>query len=123
MPENLPQFCPDCGAKIRYIPAGISKKTGQEKKYNAFWSCSNRCGWTYHLEPKLEPTKETIKETKVIPILRLGEKDLEKILEPLRLIYKKIKDLERKFDNIQKVEIIYPNGKKEIKIETKPPIE
>jgi hypothetical protein len=41
---EIPTNCPDCGAPIIYIKAGVSKKTG--KPYNAFYACSNRCGYT-----------------------------------------------------------------------------
>lgn len=36
--------CPACGAPIKEVPAGVSKKTG--KPYKAFQVCSNQsCGW------------------------------------------------------------------------------
>ncbi len=41
---EIPTNCPDCGSAIRYIKAGVSKKTG--KPYNAFHACSNMCGYT-----------------------------------------------------------------------------
>lgn len=31
------KICPRCGANMKRVPAGTSKKTG--KPYNAFWSC------------------------------------------------------------------------------------
>ena len=33
--------CQSCGAELKTIPAGISKKTG--KSYNAFQACPNNC--------------------------------------------------------------------------------
>ena len=35
--NNDAPYCDTCGAKMRYVKAGISKKTG--KQYNAFYSC------------------------------------------------------------------------------------
>jgi len=40
-PSEGDSNCPKCGAVMRQIPAGVSKKTG--KPYSAFWSCPNRC--------------------------------------------------------------------------------
>ena len=37
-------ICPICGQELRFVPAGVSKRTG--KKYDAFYSCSDRkCGY------------------------------------------------------------------------------
>jgi len=41
--EKINQKCPQCGAEMKFIPAGVSKKTGKE--YKAFFSCPN-CGYT-----------------------------------------------------------------------------
>jgi predicted RNA-binding Zn-ribbon protein involved in translation (DUF1610 family) len=41
--EKIIQKCPQCGAEMKFIPAGVSKKTGKE--YKAFFSCPN-CGYT-----------------------------------------------------------------------------
>jgi len=36
--------CPKCGAAVKKVPAGVSRKTGNP--YPAFWACSEReCGW------------------------------------------------------------------------------
>jgi len=41
--------CPKCGAELRTIPQGISKKTG--KPYQAFMACSDRsCDYTARLD-------------------------------------------------------------------------
>ena len=41
---TIPTNCPKCGALIKTVPAGVSKKTG--RPYNAFQCCSNReCDW------------------------------------------------------------------------------
>jgi len=38
--------CPECKSNVKYIPAGVSKKSG--KPYDEFWGCSNKeCKWTY----------------------------------------------------------------------------
>lgn len=33
--------CPNCGKEMKFIPAGISKKTGNS--YNAFFACPDKC--------------------------------------------------------------------------------
>jgi len=33
--------CPICGSEMRWIPPGISPRTGNA--YEGFWSCPNRC--------------------------------------------------------------------------------
>ncbi|MEK6878984.1 MAG: hypothetical protein AABY22_05220 [Nanoarchaeota archaeon] len=51
--------CPDCQAKIKTVPAGISKRTG--KSYDEFQVCSN-CEWKPPREQKFYPReKEGIK--------------------------------------------------------------
>jgi hypothetical protein len=35
--------CGGCGADMKTVPAGTSKKTG--KAYNSFTACSANCGW------------------------------------------------------------------------------
>ena len=112
--EQPPQNCPDCGAPIRFIPAGISKKTG--KKYNSFYSCENRCGYVYR-EQELKPAQEIIKETKVIPVFKIEKEDLEKILNPLRLIYKQNEEIKKILQNLKIIDIYYPNNKIERKYE------
>lgn len=34
------KVCAECGSPLKFIEAGVSKKTG--RAYNAFWSCPNR---------------------------------------------------------------------------------
>ena len=44
--DNIPTICPNCGNNIRYVPAGISKRTG--RSYGEFLSCSDRnCEFTW----------------------------------------------------------------------------
>ena len=48
--------CPKCGADIKVVPAGISKKTG--KPYNEFMACSVwECGWTDKITSKTSPSQ------------------------------------------------------------------
>jgi hypothetical protein len=35
--------CPQCGANVKTVPAGISKTTG--KHYDEFQACEAKCGW------------------------------------------------------------------------------
>lgn len=114
MEQAPPQNCPMCQSFIKE-KSGISKKTG--KPYR-FYGCSNypKCDYVWHPEPE---SKEETKETKVIPILELCDKDLEKILTPFRELWKKIDDLEKKIEGMKRVEIVYPNGDKEEYLEKK----
>lgn len=36
-----PNTCPICNATRKWVPPGVSKKTGNS--YNGFWSCPNNC--------------------------------------------------------------------------------
>jgi len=45
-------ICDLCGAEMKLIPAGVSKKTG--KPYNAFYSC-NTCKRAINLDTKQAP--------------------------------------------------------------------
>ena len=64
------QECPLCGAEIKSIPAGVSKKSG--KPYNAFKVCSNReCGY--------KPVEENGVVNKVVnSVLKDPKKEFEK---------------------------------------------
>lgn len=56
IPDQLPQ-CPRCGRKTRFVPAGISSRTGN--KYSAFLSCTNReCKWTCNWEQWIKQGEE-----------------------------------------------------------------
>ena|SRR3990167_9808160 len=47
--------CPDCGAAIRIVPAGVSKKTG--RPYNEFQVCS-KCEWKPQPKGKFYPANQ-----------------------------------------------------------------
>ena len=64
--------CPNCGQKMRFVPAGISKKG---KRYSAFYVCDN-CGTT-----KQAQQQKTI-----------GTRHLLAVLLEIRDILKEIRD-------------------------------
>ncbi len=49
--------CPNCGAEMKYINAGISKKTG--KPYGAFYSCPDCKKTAPSGEARIIPQKQT----------------------------------------------------------------
>lgn len=56
MTDTIPTQCPYCQSSIRYIKAGVSKRTG--KPYNEFWACENRdCKFTWHPNKKPQPRR------------------------------------------------------------------
>jgi hypothetical protein len=55
--ENQP-VCPKCGGDCKFIPQGVSKKTG--KPYDAFWSCKNYgCGGTLKVGANASPSAKS----------------------------------------------------------------
>ena len=75
------QECPLCGAEIKSIPAGVSKKSG--KPYNAFKVCSNReCGY--------KPVEENGTVNKVVEVISKNEPKKPNGIEPsMRQSYRK----------------------------------
>ena len=67
--------CPYCKTKLRFVPAGVSKKTG--KKYSAFYICDN-CGYTKQAEGQKQ----------------IGARHLLAVLLEIRDILKEIRDKE-----------------------------
>ena len=100
MPNNNPPLnCPTCSAPIKYISAGISQKTG--KRYSEFWSCSNRCGFTWR-KPKTGTPQPLIQE-----------KDQgEQILKGLREIYIKLNRIEEMLSEMNKIVQRFSNENK-----------
>lgn len=118
MPEQSPPtICPECQSPI-VEKKGISRKTG--KPYQ-FFGCANypNCDYVWHPEPELKPAQEIIRETKVIPILRLDEKDKEELLGALREIWKQNEEIKGILEKMKKVEILYPDETKETYLEPK----
>jgi len=76
--ENQPPIkCETCGAPINHIPAGISRKTG--KPYKEFWSCSQRCGFSWRL-----PSRQ--------------DQNHEEIIEALRKLWLKLEEIEKRLN-------------------------
>ena len=75
------QECPLCGAEIKSIPAGVSKKSG--KPYNAFKVCGNReCGY--------KPVEENGTVNKVVEVFNKNEPKKPNGIEPsMRQSYRK----------------------------------
>lgn len=96
MNNQIPEVCESCGAPVKFIPAGISRKTG--KKYNEFYSCSDRCGWTWRPDrgQSLSTKNRVEKESP-------SEADNEKILIGLREIYKEVKELRLEFQEFTRI--------------------
>ena len=80
--ENIPIQCPQCGGNIKYIPAGVSKKTN--KPYGEFWACSHQCGYTWR-----KPKENTV----ALPVDKMVD-----IMNALKVINDNIKLLHQKFD-------------------------
>ena len=86
--ELPPTLCETCGAPVRHIPAGESRKTG--KPYDEFWACEARCGWTW----KPSTTKKT------------GGTGLIKERDQGELILGEIKEIRKAIDEInEKIDI------------------
>jgi hypothetical protein len=59
-----------CGAPLRFVPAGVSKRTG--KPYNGFWACTANCS------QKAKKTQETSKFQEKQPIIDESVKEYNK---------------------------------------------
>ena len=90
MPEPIPPTnCPNCQSPIRFIRAGISKKTG--KPYSEFWSCENRdCSFTWRpdrpksAEKPIDNTEELIFRQQMKEGLKIINENIQKIIEMLK---------------------------------------
>lgn len=83
MPEIAPTTCPQGGSPIKYVSAGISRKTG--KNYSEFWSCSNRCGFTWRKgKSQNGARKENPKDIIIIEKLDAINERLNKMAEFLK---------------------------------------
>ena len=76
---QIPIQCPDCQAEVKFIPAGISRKTG--KPYSEFYSCAKRCGWTWREGKETRPvaTTESPRDIILMEELKAINVRLEKI--------------------------------------------
>lgn len=121
------QTCPNCGEEMKWIPAGVSKRTGQP--YIGFWSCPNRCPKTnqgdqsYQPKPTQEQSFEKAQGRKDETMRILNSKNGAASIV-VALIEKDFilqKDIEKNFANY--CTYIYefePNANDEIKIENLP---
>ena len=96
MNEQIPITCPKCGGQIKYIPAGVSKKTG--KPYSEFWTCGQRCGYSYN------PPKEEKQ-----PIINHEPIELKLIKEGFGLLRGEHKEINRKLDILLEGTGVKPN--------------
>jgi hypothetical protein len=83
--EIIPQ-CPKCGADIKVVPSGISKRTG--KPYQYIKSCTNReCDWTGRIgeEPKAKPEiyRKEPQQNPQLMILETIQEEFKKLNERL----------------------------------------
>ena len=85
MTELTPTNCEVCGAPVKFIPSGISRKTG--KRYSEFWSCSARCGWTWRPPKELKP----ISKNNTAELLLM--KEVQELKEGLKIINENIKKI------------------------------
>ena len=93
MPNNNPPIsCPNCQSPIKYVPAGVSKRTG--KPYNEFWSCRNPdCSFTW----RPDKIKQVIKPPQTLTF------SPENMIKYLGVLRGDIKRLEEKIDKIEKI--------------------
>jgi len=120
------QTCPNCGDEMKWIPAGVSKKTGQQ--YNGFWSCPNRCsktnqnGQDFQLKPQ-EQSFEKVQERKseIMRILNAKNGAASIVVALLEKGFIQQRDIEKNFANY--CTYIYefePNADDEIRLEDLP---
>ena len=97
MNQTIPKFCPNCESEIRFIQAGISKRTG--KRYGEFYGCSNRdCNFTLRVEKEnytaiggqINPQEVSAPPSVAMEKPKTGE---QIIIDELEKINKRIKDL------------------------------
>ena len=79
METNAPSVCPKCESEIKHIPAGVSKtkvdKFGSPAKYNEFWACEAKCGYSW-------PEKRGVSAPKY---------DQDKLLEAIKIVNENVK--------------------------------
>jgi len=120
------QTCPNCGDEMKWIPAGVSKKTGQQ--YNGFWSCPNRFsktnqnGQDFQSKPQ-EQCFEKGQERKgeIMRILNAKNGAASIVVALLEKGFIQQRDIEKNFANY--CTYIYefePNADDEIRIEDLP---
>ena len=84
--ETIPQNCPYCQARIRRIPAGVSKRTG--KPYGEFFACENReCKFVWHPKDASQKPAQPAGNQIVMDELSAVNTRLEKIWDLLKQVY------------------------------------
>ncbi len=91
MNNQIPVQCEQCGANVKFIPAGISRKTG--KPYSEFYSCEKRCGWTWREGKENKPVAETNRDIILLEEIKAINTRLDKLIVYL------IKKLGKEDDN------------------------
>lgn len=95
------KICQNCGATMKFVPAGVSKKTGNS--YKAFYSCA--CGKT---APSIQREPQNSSWGKVTPEYTGGN---EEIMNALREVYKELVALRKDFHDFV---VVFGAGKEEI---------
>jgi len=110
-PQTQNPSCEVCGASLKLIPAGISKRTG--KAYNPFWACPNRkfdgtgCPGRGlpHTEqkpqtqpkPPLPPQKPSYAPSDAPQVIQVSLSEVVgDVLTTVQAIYKKVVNIEKK---------------------------
>ena len=121
------QICPSCGEEMKWVPAGVSKRTGQQ--YNGFWSCPNRCSKTNQSDQSFQPksTKEQSfekaqeRKDETMRILNSKNGAASIVVALIEKGFIQQKEIERNFANY--CTYIYefePNANDEIEVENLP---
>jgi len=77
----MEKLCHVCNNPLNLIPAGVSKKNN--KPYDAFWSCKNRCQQPYgsvSVEPKVSATGQISGKNEGLSEVLASLKRIEKFL-------------------------------------------
>ena len=80
--ETIPQNCPYCQARIKRIPAGVSKRTG--KPYGEFYACENReCKFVWHPKDASQRPAQPNPMMLILDEVRATNKRLDKMADYL----------------------------------------
>ena len=108
--ETIPTACAICQSPMRYVAAGVSKKTN--RPYDAFYSCENReCNYTWKEGGQSKKVKSAVSEydqgqqiLTAIANLRTYEREVAITLEgQIKTAKKEI------IEAIEKDKVIYPD--------------
>ena len=85
--QIAPNVCPKCGSEVKYIPEGVSKKTG--KRYSEFWACKSLgCDYSWNKPAEFKkpdyPSPEPTSKDEALTVLRDIYLKLDDILTQLK---------------------------------------